>query len=197
MIVDFRPSCPLQKSTHHAKPDPYTLSDQELLSYPCPNCGSIGSLQKNKTYRRFFAENTEDIKRSCSIMVQVYYCPACQTYHSLFHPSVVPFCSYSYAFLGEIYRFYNECKNFAQTAKKFLLSVKVLHSLIRKIQSDLNLLQRITADFLLPSSDSDSCASSELCRFHLKHGYPLFCSSHKNSFRPPYYVKRFLFIFFR
>ena len=81
-------------------------------------------------------------------MVQVYYCPACQTYHSLFHPSVVPFCSYSYAFLGEIYRFYNECKNFAQTAKKFLLSVKVLHSLIRKIQSDLNLLQRITADFL-------------------------------------------------
>ena len=35
------------------------------------------------------------------------------------------------------------------------------------------------------------------CRFHLKHGYPLFCSSHKNSFRPPYYVKRFLFIFFR
>lgn len=139
MIVDFRPSCPLQKSTHHAKPDPYTLSDQELLSYQCPNCGSIGSLQKNKTYRRFFAENTEDIKRSCSIMVQVYYCPACQTYHALFHPSVVPFCSYSYAFLGEIYRFYNECKNFAQTAKKFLLSVKVLHSLIRKIQSDLNL----------------------------------------------------------
>lgn len=63
----------------------------------CPACNVMGQLSLNTSYSRFYISSPD---QNYSILtIFVLKCEACGKYHSVLPFTLLPFCSYSYAFV--------------------------------------------------------------------------------------------------
>lgn len=125
-------------------PAPYRLSESELKNTCCPHCHKQGTLVYSKSYFRYFFSSAKDIEEDVRISIAVYYCPVCQTYHSLFPEDVCPFSHFSYSLIRRIISYFNSHgRLLAHTARKFSISVKTLRHLIAIWNQNIDLFNRL------------------------------------------------------
>lgn len=125
-------------------PAPYRLSESELKNTCCPHCHKQGTLVYSKSYFRYFFSSAKDIEEDVRISIAVYYCPVCQTYHSLFPEDICPFSHFSYSLIRRIISYFNSHgRLLAHTARKFSISVKTLRHLIAIWNQNIDLFNRL------------------------------------------------------
>lgn len=105
----------------------------------CPECEMTGNMTKSKkSYTRNVINSTADLDQPPSIKLVVYYCENCKSYHALLPCGVVPFSSFTYAFIFEaLHAFYlinDESKR--KTAMQMGISRSTLRCWIRRFEEE-------------------------------------------------------------
>ena len=130
----------------------YSSIRKQSESLTCSACKTKGCMSYHSTYARYFFNCADDIKASRHILIDVYYCESCGSYHALMPADVCPFTPFSYPFILQILSFYESCSNKTRTADEFGISVWVLNTLLKKIACEENhlllcsFIQRTTSD---------------------------------------------------
>lgn len=159
-------------------PAPYRLSESELKNTCCPHCHKQGTLVYSKSYFRYFFSSAKDIEEDVRISIAVYYCPVCQTYHSLFPEDVCPFSHFSYSLIRRIISYFNSHgRLLAHTARKFSISVKTLRHLIAIWNQNIDLFNRLFVE-----SVSFNMTANDLGFFLRFYGCPFLCGQIKAFF---------------